>query len=249
MEFSFKRVFYLLKGICLSNGMMYGIFSGCFSYMLLTYLMEEDLRMHLVEDGGLYSIYITMFFIALCFSSFSGFKIKNMKFFTLTKPVSALERFVAEFFSTFIINNIILLASIFLSVISIDLLLSPSEQILTNINILLNDLNPKTWSGLIVFAFLFASALGFYFSLRFGIYGAFVLIGTLVAIGGALFGLKMLSPWKGATILDNMTQNLCFYDYYQVSGEIIYDGLCVILGIASLFFIVLTYFRLKEKEL
>ena len=172
-----------------------------------------------------------------------------MKFFTLTKPVSALERFVAEFISTFIINNIILLASIFLSVISIDLLLGPSEQVFTDINILLNDLNPKTWSGLIVFAFLFASALGFYFSLRFGIYGAFVLIGTLVAIGGALFGLKMLSPWKGATILDNMTQNLCFYDYYQVSGEIIYDGLCVILGIASLFFIVLTYFRLKEKEL
>ena len=229
--------------------MMYGLCSGCFSYMLLTYLMEEDLRMHLVEDGGLYSIYFSLFFIAICFSSFSGFKIKNMKFFTLTKPVSALERFVAEFISTFIINNIILLASIFLSVISIDLLLGSSEQVLTDINILLNDLNPKTWSGLIVFAFLFASALGFYFSLRFGIYGAFVLIGTLVAIGGALFGLKMLSPWKGATILDNMTQNLCFYDYYQVSGEIIYDGLCVILGIASLFFIVLTYFRLKEKEL
>ena len=229
--------------------MMYGLCSGCFSYMLLTYLMEEDLRMHLVEDGGLYSIYFSLFFIAICFSSFSGFKIKNMKFFTLTKPVSALERFVAEFISTFIINNIILLASIFLSVISIDLLLGSSEQVLTDINILLNDLNPKTWSGLIVFAFLFASALGFYFSLRFGIYGAFVLIGTLVAIGGALFGLKMLSPWKGATILDNMTQKLCFYDYYQVSGEIIYDGLCVILGIASLFFIVLTYFRLKEKEL
>lgn len=229
--------------------MMYGLCSGCFSYMLLTYLMEEDLRMHFVEDGGLYSIYFSLFFIALCFSSFSGFKIKNMKFFTLTKPVSALERFVAEFISTFIINNIILLASIFLSVISIDLLLGSSEQVLTDINILLNDLNPKTWSGLIVFAFLFASALGFYFSLRFGIYGAFVLIGTLVAIGGALFGLKMLSPWKGATILDNMTQNLCFYDYYQVSVEIIYDGLCVILGIASLFFIVLTYFRLKEKEL
>ena len=229
--------------------MMYGLCSGCFSYMLLTYLMEEDLRMHLVEDGGLYSIYFSLFFIALCLASFSGFKIKNMKFFTLTKPVSALERFVAEFISTFIINNIILLASIFLSVISIDLLLGSSEQVLTDINILLNDLNPKTWSGLIVSAFLFASALGFYFSLRFGIYGAFVLIGTLVAIGGALFGLKMLSPWKGATILDNMTQNLCFYDYYQVSGEIIYDGLCVILGIASLFFIVLTYFRLKEKEL
>lgn len=229
--------------------MMYGLCSGCFSYMLLTYLMEEDLRMHLVEDGGLYSIYFSLFFIALCLASFSGFKIKNMKFFTLTKPVSALEKFVAEFISTFIINNIILLASIFLSVISIDLLLGSSEQVLTDINILLNDLNPKTWSGLIVFAFLFASALGFYFSLRFGIYGAFVLIGTLVAIGGVLFGLKMLSPWKGATILDNMTQNLCFYDYYQVSGEIMYNGLCVILGIASLFFIVLTYFRLKEKEL
>ena len=229
--------------------MMYGLCSGCFSYMLLTYLMEEDLRMHLVEDGGLYSIYFSLFFIALCLASFSGFKIKNMKFFTLTKPVSALERFVAEFISTFIINNIILLASIFLSVISIDLLLGSSEQVLTDINILLNDLNPKTWSGLIVFAFLFASALGFYFSLRFGIYGVFVLIGTLVAIGGALFGLTMLSPWKGATILDNMTQNLCFYDYYQVSGEIMYNGLCVILGIASLFFIVLTYFRLKEKEL
>ena len=243
MEFSIKRVFYLLKGIYLSNGMMYALFSGCFSYMLLTYLMEEDSGMYLVEDGGLYSIYITMFFIALCFSSFSGFKIKNMQFFTLTKPVSALERFVAEFISTFIINNIILLAGMLLSVISIDLLLSPSEQVLTNINILLNDLNPKTWS------FLFASALGFYFSLRFGIYGAFVLIGTLVAIGGALFGLKMLSPWKGTIILDNMTQNICFYDYYQVSGEIIYDGLCVILGIASLFFIVLTYFHLKEKEL
>lgn len=239
----------MLKGIYLSNGMMYGLCSGCFSYMLLTYLMEEDFRMYLFEDGGLYFIYITMFFITLCLASFSGFKIKNMKFFTLTKPVSALERFVAEFISTFIINNIILLASIFLSVISIDLLLSPSEQVLTDINILLNDLNPKTWSGLIVFVLLFASALGFYFSLRFGIYGVFVLIGTLVAIGGALFGLKMLSPWKGATILDNMTQNLCFYDYYQVSGEIIYDGLCVIFGIASLFFIVLTYFRLKEKEL
>lgn len=229
--------------------MMYALFSGCFSYMLLTYLMEEDSGMYLVEDGGLYSIYITMFFIALCLSSFSGFKIKNMQFFTLTKPVSALERFVAEFISTFIINNIILLAGMLLSVISIDLLLSPSEQVLTNINILLNDLNPKTWSCLLIFALLFVSALGFYFSLRFGIYGAFVLIGTLVAIGGALFGLRMLSPWKEATILDNMTQNICFYDYYQVSGEIIYDGLCVILGIASLFFIVLTYFRLKEKEL
>ena len=249
MEFSFKRVFYLLKGIYLSNGMMYALFSGCFSYMLLTYLMEEDSGMYLVEDGGLYSIYITMFFIALCLSSFSGFKIKNMKFFTLTKPVSALERFVAEFISTFIINNIILLAGMLLSVISIDLLLGSPEQVLTNINILLNDLNPKTWSCLLIFALLFASALGFYFSLRFGIYGAFVLIGTLVAIGGALVGLKMLSPWKEATILDNMTQNLCFYDYYQVSGEIIYDGLCVILGIASLFFIVLTYFHLKEKEL
>lgn len=229
--------------------MMYALFSGCFSYMLLTYLMEEDSGMYLVEDGGLYSIYITMFFIALCFSSFSGFKIKNMQFFTLTKPVSALERFVAEFISTFIINNIILLAGIFLSVISIDLLLSPSEQVFTNINILLNDLNPKTWSCLLIFALLFASALGFYFSLSFGIYGAFPLIGILVAIGGALVGLKMLSRWKEATILDNMTQNICFYDYYQVSGEIIYDGLCVILGIASLFFIVLTYFRLKEKEL
>lgn len=249
MEFSFKRVFYLLKGIYLSNGMMYGLCSGCFSYMLLTYLMEEDFRMHLFEDGGLYSIYFSLFFITLCFSSFSGFKIKNMKFFTLTKPVSALERFVAEFISTFIINNIILLASIFLSVISIGLLLGSPEQVFTDINMLLNDLNPKTWSGLIVFAFLFASALGFYFSLRFGIYGAFVLIGTLIAIGGALFGLKMLSPWKGATILDNMTQNLCFYDYYKVSGEIMYNGLCVILGIASLFFILLTYFRLKEKEL
>ena len=249
MEFSFKRVFYLLKGIYLSNGMMYALFSGCFSYMLLTYLMEEDSRMYLVEDGGLYSIYITMFFIALCLSSFSGFKIKNMQFFTLTKPVSALERFVAEFISTFIINNIILLASVLLCFISIDLLLSPSEQILTDINMLLNDLNPKTWSCLLIFALLFASALGFYFSLRFGIYGVFVLIGTIVAIGGALFGLRMLSPWKGTIILDNMTQNICFYDYYQVSGEIMYNGLCVILGIASLFFIVLTYFCLKEKEL
>ena len=159
MEFSFKRVFYLLKGIYLSNGMMYALFSGSFSYMLLTYLMEEDFRMYLVEDGGLYSIYITMFFISLCLSSFSGFKIKNMQFFTLTKPVSALERFVAEFISTFIINNIILLAGMLLSVISIDLLLSPSEQILTDINMLLNDLNPKTWSCLLIFALLFASLL------------------------------------------------------------------------------------------
>lgn len=249
MEFSFKRVFYLLKGIYLSNGIMYALFSGVFSYMLMTYLMEEDFRMHLFGDGYIYTIYLTLFFIELCLVPFSGFKIKNMQFFTLTKPVSALERFVAEFISTFIINNIILLASVLLCFISIDLLLGSPEQVFTDINMLLNDLNPKTWSCLLIFALLFASALGFYFSLRFGIYGAFPLIGILVAIGGALFGLKMLSPWKEATILDNMTQNICFYDYYQVSGEIMYNGLCVILGIASLFFIVLTYFRLKEKEL
>ncbi len=249
MEFSFKRVFYLLKGIYLSNGIMYALFSGGFTYILMTYFMEEDFRMYLFEDGGFYLVYLTMFSITLCLAPFAGFKIKNMKIFTLTQPVSALERFVAEFISTFVINNILLLASILFGIISIDLLLSPSEQILTDINMLLNDLNPKTWSCLLIFALLFASALGFYFSLRFGIYGAFVLIGIFVAIGGALFGLKMLSPWKEATILDNMTQNICFYDYYQVSGEIMYNGLCVILGIASLFFIVLTYFCLKEKEL
>ncbi len=249
MEFSIKRVFYLLKGIYLSNGLMYALLSGGFSYILLTYFMEENFRMSLFDEGGFYTIFFALSFIGLCLVPFAGFKIKNMQIFTLTQPVSALERFVAEFISAFVINNILIFASIFLSVISIDLLLGSSEQVLTNINTILSYLNPETWSCFWVLAFLFASALGFYFALRFGIYGGFVLIGTLLAIIGAVLGLKMLSPWKGTTILGNMVETICFYDYYQVSGEIIYNGLCVILGIATLFFIVLTYFRLKEKEL
>ena len=240
MEFSIKRVFLLFKrlfaihkiGLIASVSVLF--LMGC---IFLLFDMDNLLLFYFISMGSFIFTYNDVA------SNKEGSLI-----FDLTLPASCLERYITSLLFIFVVWNACLLFGIFLSIPVSNLLIGNPINLLQSWEKFVALILPQNWLLIDHFSVLSLLSLAYACSVFFKKNSSF----KFMIIGFAFVGLNILNitllGCNPLMMYDFIYDDRAFLDYFNTMSEIMHQYMPIALTIASIFLLVLSYFRLKEER-
>ena len=249
MEFSFRRLFFAIKRLFVTD-------SKDIYYNALV-LLALGAATPLIQRVILNFDYSTMAFVYACIMIFSCIAIKSFGDFKtnakrsvgILLPCSVLEKYLAEFIYVFVIKNVCLLAALFVSVPLGNLIAGSANNITADFECVISALTmqnfPKEISILLIsscFVYFFGSLFFKKLSLL-KTYLVVQIIGIFILASVAQFLVSEV------TILQMVEQSEYFMDFYYAFFTTMLDYVFWTSVVIMVFFIIITFFRLKEERI
>lgn len=239
MELNLKRLFLLLKRMCL-------IYSRNLLYLFVVLLAIGILTPDIFGRTSLICIYSFILLIILAQFSFREYKTKQGRTAILLLPASTLEKYIAEILFIMIIYPLVLGAASIIGLMIGDLIFSDTNTLTDNLSFMIKQIfgyDNLTFNFLLFgFAFSFALLFGSLFFKRFSAIKIFIIFCTIIT------GMTVCS----LDVYTSAGLQYCKSNFGQEYLNTFYNTLDVYMswacGISAIFFVVLTYFRLKEER-
>lgn len=240
MEFSIKRVFLLFKRL-------FAIYKiGLIASVFVVFLM--GITYHLFDiDNFLLYYFISIVVIISAHNDVASNK-ERSPIFDLTFPASCLERYITSLLFIFVVWNACLLFGTFLSIPVLNFLIGNPINLLQSWEKFVALLSPQNWRLMDYFSVFFLLSLAYACSVFFKKNSSF----KFMIISFAFVGLNILNitllGCNPLMMYDFIYENEPFLDYFNTMSQIMHQYMPIALTIASIFLLVLTYFRLKEER-
>lgn len=249
MEFSFRRLFLAIKRLFVTDSK--DIF---YNALVLLALGAATPLIHKMICNFDYS---TMAFVYACImifsciavKSFGDFKTKARRCVGILLPCSVLEKYVAEFVYVFVVKNAFLLAALFVSVPLGDFIAGTASNISTDFKDLVSTLTMQNFPKEIAIMLIASCFVYFFGSLCFKklsllkTYLVVQVIGIFILVSVAQFLVSEVA------ILQMVEQSEYFMDFYSAFFSTVFDYVFWASIVVMVFFIVITFFRLKEERI
>lgn len=240
MEFSIKRVFLLFKRL-------FAIYKiGLIASVFVVFLM--GITYHLFDiDNFLLYYFISIVVIISAHNDVASNK-ERSPIFDLTFPASCLERYITSLLFIFVVWNACLLFGTFLSIPVLNFLIGNPINLLQSWEKFVALLSPQNWRLMDYFSVFFLLSLAYACSVFFKKNSSF----KFMIIGFAFVGLNILNitllGCNPLMMYDFIYDDRAFLDYFNTMSQIMHQYMPIALTIASIFLLVLSYFRLKEER-
>ena len=240
MEFSIKRVFLLFKRL-------FAIYKiGLIASVFVVFLM--GITYHLFDiDNFLLYYFISIVVIISAHNDVASNK-ERSPIFDLTFPASCLERYITSLLFIFVVWNACLLFGTCLSIPVLNFLIGNPINLLQSWEKFVALLSPQNWRLMDYFSVFFLLSLAYACSVFFKKNSSF----KFMIIGFAFVGLNILNitllGCNPLMMYDFIYDDRAFLDYFNTMSQIMHQYMPIALTIASIFLLVLSYFRLKEER-